>query len=158
MRQLGRVCSTSSGRPVWAPPRALRPTTILTARRHLVRSVDVQLAEKQVSIVYDAGTTESAILAELSKSGKQAAVLSRSEMSELRAWCMDNWRVLVVAAALVPPAVALVLTSKPRGGTPRPIPANAKPTSGAGTPRSLREAANDAAAFISSHISELTSR
>jgi hypothetical protein len=124
----------------------------------LVRSVDVKLAEKQVSVVYDAGTTESALLAALSKSGKQATVLSRSEMSELRAWAIDNWRVLVVAAALLPPAAAFVLTSKPRGATPRATPAKVPPANGAALLRSLRDAASDTAASVSAHLAQLVNR
>jgi hypothetical protein len=130
---------------------------MLIARRPPVRSVDVKLAEKQVSVVYD-GTTESALLAALSKSGKQATVLSRSEMSELRAWGTENWRVLVVAAALVPPVVALILTSKPRGSTPNAKLPKGTPSNGAASHRSLREATKDTAAFVSSHVSDVMSR
>jgi len=119
-----------------------------------VHGVEFDLAAKQVSVMCSPETKNSALLAALSKAGKEATLISRTEMSALRAWAMTNWKSFVVIAALIPPAVALALTRNGGGAS-----SSATSTNGATLARGLSvvgDTTNNN--LVASRITSLTTR
>ena len=73
----------------------------------------VDLTAKRVFVTAHAdGPASEELITALEASGKEATLISRTEISPLRVWAGQHWHLLVVATALVPPSLALML----RGG------------------------------------------